>query len=272
MCFERESTIEVYDSGEFIELYFQFNGLSETRHDGGKIEMLPNSQGVFYVNNYTMEHKQFKKEEKPLSFLEIRLGVDIVKNMFPEELWKKQHFMKKLFTDTSIPVDPMKPISPHMKSIIWNMCNSPFKGIMLHTCLEAQITELFLLQAESHTLTNHNALRKKDHEIIVAAKDFIDNNYLQKLHVADLAKEVGTNQQSLRSGFKTLFNTTIFDYYNNLRMEHARHLLLDKGELVADVADAIGYKNPQHFTIAFKKKFGTLPSELKKQSNNFTSS
>ena len=263
MSFDRKNKIEVYDGGEIVELYFQFNGTGETRHENDRIAMLPNSQGIFYINNYTSEHTQYKGGEKPLSFLEVRLGVDVVQDMFPEELWEEQYFMKNLFSDATIPAAPMKPISPQMKSIICNMCNCPFKGVMQRTCLEAQITELFLLQAESHTPVSPNSLKKKDLEKIVATKEFIDHNYRKKLHVADLARQMGTNQQLLRTGFKTLYDTTIFKYYNDLRMERAKHLLLDQGKFVAEVADDIGYKNPQHFTVAFKKKYGVLPSELR---------
>ena len=74
---------------------------------------------------------------------------------------------------------------------------------------------------------------------------------------------MGTNQQTLKKGFKELFGTTIWGYYNNLRMETAKDLLINQEKSIAEVADNIGYKNPQHFTVAFKKKYGILPSILK---------
>jgi AraC-like DNA-binding protein len=33
-----------------------------------------------------------------------------------------------------------------------------------------------------------------------------------------------------------------------------------------EISDKIGYKNPQHFSTAFKKKFGISPSALLKGS------
>jgi len=264
MFFERKNKIQVHDSGEFVELYFQFNGMSESLLKGEKIVMPPSSQGVFYVNNYTTEHTVCKVDSKPLCFLEVRLDINTVKDMFPEELWKEQDFMKKLLSSTPSQIDTMKPISPKMKSIIWNMCNSPFNGIMQKTYLDAQIIELFLLQVDSHTSVKNNKLKKADIDKLVASKEYIDKNYLEKIRIVDLAKLVGTNQQLLRAGFKLLYGSTIFDYYNDLRMDQAKHLLVDKEKLVAEVADNIGYKNPQHFTVAFKKKFGVLPKEFKR--------
>ena len=60
-----------------------------------------------------------------------------------------------------------------------------------------------------------------------------------------------------------MFHTTIFAYYNGLRMERAKYLLMDSGKSISEVSDEIGYKNPQHFTVAFKKKFGLSPKNFK---------
>jgi AraC-like DNA-binding protein len=46
-------------------------------------------------------------------------------------------------------------------------------------------------------------------------------------------------------------------------MEHGRSLLLDKGMNVSEVAPIVGYRNANHFSTAFKRKFGVNPSRLK---------
>jgi AraC-like DNA-binding protein len=46
-------------------------------------------------------------------------------------------------------------------------------------------------------------------------------------------------------------------------MERAKYLLMDSGKSISEVSDEIGYKNPQHFTVAFKKKFGLSPKNFK---------
>ncbi len=49
-------------------------------------------------------------------------------------------------------------------------------------------------------------------------------------------------------------------------MEYAKQLILEKNISICCVSEELGYKNPQHFTVAFKKIFGYLPSKLKKDS------
>jgi AraC-like DNA-binding protein len=47
-------------------------------------------------------------------------------------------------------------------------------------------------------------------------------------------------------------------------MEQAKHMLLEQGKTVGEAADQAGYRNAHHFTAAFKKYFGYLPSQLKR--------
>jgi AraC family transcriptional activator of pyochelin receptor len=44
---------------------------------------------------------------------------------------------------------------------------------------------------------------------------------------------------------------------------HARMLLLEEKMLVSEVAGTIGYKNANHFSTAFKRKFGITPKALR---------
>ncbi len=263
MSFNRKEKIHVYEGGRFIELHFQFNGFSKTLYEDKNFIMPPNTQSIFYVDNFEGEHEQYKDNMNPFSFFEIKLGHDAVKNLFPEELWHELSFIKKLFDGSTSSIDSIKPVTPQMNSVICDMCNCPFTGTMSKAYLEAKVIELFLLQAESHKPLKNVTLKKQDVDKLIATKDFIDENYLEKLRIIDLAKIAGTNQQMLKTGFRELFGTTVFGYYNDLRMERAKHLLVSEEKRVTEVADEMGYKNPQHFTVAFKKKFGVLPKDLK---------
>ena len=49
------------------------------------------------------------------------------------------------------------------------------------------------------------------------------------------------------------------------KMEEAKNMLLNLNLPVKEVSDMVGYKNPQHFSTAFKRKFGVSPSVLLKK-------
>ena len=48
-----------------------------------------------------------------------------------------------------------------------------------------------------------------------------------------------------------------------LKMEYAMRLIREDQKLVTEAARILGYKNPHHFSAAFKKKFGLCPSAVK---------
>jgi AraC-like DNA-binding protein len=46
-------------------------------------------------------------------------------------------------------------------------------------------------------------------------------------------------------------------------MEYAMRLIREDQKFVTEAARILGYKNPHHFSAAFKKKFGICPSAVK---------
>jgi AraC-like DNA-binding protein len=184
----------------------------------------------------------------------------------------------------------MASMAPGMNRIIEEMRQAPYKGCLKGMYLEAKAVELFLMQVDqlgrlrsraggasgstrqdpggasgSTRLGSGpaSAARSHDIEALHAVRQYMDLHYDQSCSILELSRKVGINQMKLKTGFKELFQTTVFGYLSDLRMEEAKRLLLDEHLSVAEVADKVGYKHPHHFTVAFKKKFGLTPSHLK---------
>ena len=77
--------------------------------------------------------------------------------------------------------------------------------------------------------------------------------------LAELAREVGLSETTLKRGFHRVFNTTVFGYLRACRMEHA-HALLQSGQTtVLEAAALVGFSNPSNFAAAFRRQFGVNP-------------
>ncbi|NET51062.1 MAG: helix-turn-helix transcriptional regulator, partial [Merismopedia sp. SIO2A8] len=63
----------------------------------------------------------------------------------------------------------------------------------------------------------------------------------------------------LKQGFRHLFGTTVFGYLCNYRMEQAQQLLHSPHITIAQVAVQVGYRNPEAFSTAFRRKFAVGP-------------
>jgi AraC family transcriptional regulator len=101
-----------------------------------------------------------------------------------------------------------------------------------------------------------------DREKISLAREILLDHIGEPLTIRELSRKVAINECYLKKGFKELFGTTIFDFYQSQRMEHARYLLYEKGLSVTDVSVLLGYSSISHFSTAFKKHTGLKPCEL----------
>jgi len=103
---------------------------------------------------------------------------------------------------------------------------------------------------------------EQDREKIIKAREVLLQHIGEPLTIKELSRKVAINECYLKKGFKELFGTTVFDFYQSQRMEHARYLLYEKGLSVTEVSVMLGYSSISHFSTAFKKHTGLKPCEL----------
>ena len=132
--------------------------------------------------------------------------------------------------------------------------------------LEAKVTEclsLFMRETEGKEPVNAKIVGCSDRDKIYQARDIICSEYLNPPSLHDLALRVGTNECTLKAGFKEAFRTTVFNYLFDYRMNIAIHYLLDTNKSIGEVAGLVGYEHQAHFCTAFKRKFNVTPSEYR---------
>jgi len=159
-----------------------------------------------------------------------------------------------------------KPISQVLQIHINDIINCKYSNGLKGPYLEAKINELLIILLEKTndinlTKTNHN-LSDYDYNNILKIETYIKENLKNTLTIPKLALIAGMNTSKLKHDFKTVYNTTIFKYITQLRMEKAKHLITNENYTIAEASYKVGYKHSQHFTAAFKKLYGFLPSTL----------
>lgn len=101
-----------------------------------------------------------------------------------------------------------------------------------------------------------------DREKVLKAREVLVQQIGEPITIKQLSRKVAMNECYLKKGFKEMFGTTIFEFYQGQRMEHARYLLYEKGLSVTEVSMLLGYSSISHFSTAFKKHTGLKPCEL----------
>lgn len=160
------------------------------------------------------------------------------------------------------------PLSANMVSAVAAVVSNPFLGSLRRLFVEGKAMEI--LSSALHALTQAEALtgvavrlRPRDIECLHFVRSVIERDYADPRPIVELARHIGLNQQKLKCGFKVLFGMTIFECYQNKRLAVAADLLQNQGASVTEAALAAGYEYPSNFAIAFKRKYGVPPKQLR---------
>jgi CheY-like chemotaxis protein len=99
-------------------------------------------------------------------------------------------------------------------------------------------------------------------ELIEEAEVYLRRHYTESISGEQLSKKIGIVPSYLSKLFKKRTGFSPPEFVIALRMERARELL-DKSDhvLIKDVAHAVGYEDPNHFSRTFHKVCGYWPSE-----------
>jgi AraC-like DNA-binding protein len=263
---DQSATVEVESREEFVELHYNITGQSSNQFNEENFDLQPLSHSLFYSNGYAGSHQVTGDKNSLHTFLEVKLSRAIFERL-NLGLDSPGNIILDYMTDKRTGwVGKTAPISPEMFFLISSIRNCPYSGMMKRLYLESKLMELYLLQINSLTADERQfatTLKKTDIEKIYEAREFIDGHYGEDCSILYLASVIGLNQQKLKTGFREVLGTTVFGYLSEVRMQKAKRMLLDEKKYVGEVASEVGYKNPHHFTAAFKKRFGFLPSELR---------
>jgi len=133
--------------------------------------------------------------------------------------------------------------------------------------LYARVLDLLWLQQENyrHAQQPHAVHVKSeyDKERIIFARDYLLTHLDAPPSLVELAAIAGINEFKLKRGFKELFHQTVFAYLADVRLDMAHRALREKKKTVTQIAFELGFASLQHFSMAFKKKFGVSPREIR---------
>lgn len=161
------------------------------------------------------------------------------------------------------------PVCYKKRTVLDALLNHSYSGALENIFVNAKVHELLLYsieclveEKEGETFECKFLADEIGRERIYQARDILLQRIGEPITIKELSRKVAINECYLKKGFKEIFGTTIFDFYQQQRMEHAKYLLYEKGLSVTDVSSLLGYSSISHFSAAFKKHTGLKPCEL----------
>lgn len=126
---------------------------------------------------------------------------------------------------------------------------------MLHPVVE-QIMDMTCPQ--EFGVESHGQLARNVHQYLV-------DHLAERVTLEDLARQFHVNGTTLKQAFREVYGDGIASHMMQHRMEAAAALLRTSEKSVAEIAQAVGFQSQSRFSDAFKKAYGVLPTQYRRE-------
>ncbi len=92
--------------------------------------------------------------------------------------------------------------------------------------------------------------------------EFLNENYMYEFTMEELAHYTGRSLATFKRDFRKISDLTPEKWLVRKRLDVAYAMIKDGGRKVADVCVEVGFKNPSHFSTAFKRRYGVSPTSV----------
>jgi len=100
-------------------------------------------------------------------------------------------------------------------------------------------------------------------EVIDKVCEYIRNNYYKDINLYQLARLSFLHPNYLCQLFKKNKSCTISQYLTNIRLKKAQEFLATTNKTIAEIAQAVGYKDANYFSRIFSKHLGMSPTQYR---------
>ncbi len=99
------------------------------------------------------------------------------------------------------------------------------------------------------------------------AVQFIEQNLKQAISVKDVADSVDYSLYHFSRTFNAVIGHSPYDYIMRRRLSESAKYLIESKQKIIDIAFEYQFNNHETYSRAFKRMFGVLPNQLKKNKN-----
>lgn len=120
-----------------------------------------------------------------------------------------------------------------------------------------------LAHGEDQTARGHAGTKREIAELLRDLKDPRMRAELERLTIDQLAYRVGFAPRTFRNAFKAATSRNPYEYMVERRIEQAAGLLARSDSRIRDIALAVGYDDPYHFSRVFHRVMGVPPQRYR---------
>lgn len=156
---------------------------------------------------------------------------------------------------------------PSMKEITSQILDCPYDENTRQFYYDLKIRELLYQILETTFKRDVKAYSFKPFEVarIHEARAILEK-YIDKKppSIRMLARQVALNEFKLKTGFRKYFDSGIFEWLMEQKMQQAKKLILNTNRPVKEISAMVGYPRTTNFITAFRRQFGVTPGALRR--------
>ena len=138
---------------------------------------------------------------------------------------------------------------------------------------EQRIIDEHLLSAHIHmllslVLSNRENYATENSRRVASCINYMKEHIQQPITLQDLADHVHLSTYYFSRLFKKYTNASPGEYLLNLRLSHAKMLLITTPYPISQISDLCGFNDSVHFINIFRKKIGATPLQFRKTHNS----
>lgn len=100
--------------------------------------------------------------------------------------------------------------------------------------------------------------------LVARAEEFVTTHFHQPISAGDVADHLDCNPDYLGRVFRQRRKLTLTEFINNIRLQHARQLLMDRANSIDSVAREVGFNEAGYFCRLFRQSEGQTPSAFRR--------
>lgn len=113
--------------------------------------------------------------------------------------------------------------------------------------------------------TPENAISSPHLQAILAAKDFMDTRYPEKITLDTLARRAHLSKNYFRTQFCALMGVSPQVYLTQVRLARAKALLRSSPDALSEIAAACGFDSQSYMNYVFQRQLGVSPLQFRRQ-------
>jgi AraC-like DNA-binding protein len=244
-----------------VEICLNLSGRGEVQAGSRLLELNSETAGFYFQNKPLLKGRRTGRARH--RFLTVEFSVNfLVRHLAPKERGLDPALSAFVSGRTSCAVSGPIRLSHGHQQLVASLnhppVGAPAQRMWSHgKALEIAATLLYQPEAEAELFCHRH--KRQNRERVGRVIALLAENLAETPTLEQIGRRVGCSPFYLSRIFSGETGRSIFQYLRALRLERSAELLREQKLNVTQVALAVGYSSPSHFSTAFHEMFGCCP-------------